>query len=354
MSYDDIMMSIPANHVKRLREALGWSQETLAEKAGISRSGLSAIEACRLVPSVVAALAVSRALNCSVEMLFGMATDLPAEVAWAFPPIENQRRFWQARVGQQLLAYPVEDSNQDLTWHDGVADEGQLFRIPGDLPENTLVIASCDPAARLLAAEYTERTRFRLLILRRGSGEALKLLNAGLVHAAGIHLSHGSQNSQNRAAAKKQLKGDFQLVHVARWEEGLAMRTDLKARKSNELLSQKLRWIGREEGSGARQCLDEVLAGRVAPKWEALDHSGVVNAILSGWADVGPCVRLSADEGGLKFISVRHEDCDLCFPTAYESDPRILALLQTLRSTMFRARLAELPGYDTKRTGELR
>jgi len=64
-------------------------------------------------------------------------------------------------------------------------------------------------------------------------------------------------------------------------------------------------------------------------------------------------LRLTSEEAGLKFIKMHAKDYDLCFASEIESDPRLAALLATLRSRRFRTRLAELPGYASDRTGEL-
>lgn len=49
----------------------------------------------------------------------------------------------------------------------------------------------------------------------------------------------------------------------------------------------------------------------------------------------------------------REEDCDLCYPAEYASDPRIRALVAAVRSASYCADLGALPGYDTAETGEL-
>jgi molybdate-binding protein len=117
--------------------------------------------------------------------------------------------------------------------------------------------------------------------------------------------------------------------------------------------SKNLRWIGREAGSGARQCLDELFESRTQPRREARDHRGVAEAIRCGWADVGVCVRIVSEEAGLEFLSVRDETYDVCFPTASTSDPRIAALIEAVRSESYRQVLGELPGYDTDEAGQL-
>jgi molybdate-binding protein len=116
----------------------------------------------------------------------------------------------------------------------------------------------------------------------------------------------------------------------------------------------KLRWVGREAGSGARRCLDELLGTRTPPRRLATDHRGVAEAVRGGWADAGICLRLVGEEAGLGFLTVRHEDYDLCFPSRLEGDHRVEALIRAVRSASYRTALGELPGYDSRRTGELR
>jgi molybdate-binding protein len=113
-----------------------------------------------------------------------------------------------------------------------------------------------------------------------------------------------------------------------------------------------LRWVGREEGSGARQCLDELLGGRTPPRRLASDHRGVAEAVRSRWADAGVCLRLVSEEAGLDFLHVREEIYDLCFPDRWKGDHRIQALLHVVRSQSYRTAMGELPGYDSAETGK--
>ena len=83
----------------------------------------------------------------------------------------------------------------------------------------------------------------------------------------------------------------------------------------------------------------------------AADHRGVAEAVRSGWADAGVCLRLVSEEAGLDFLGVRQEAYDLCFPTRWEGDPRLQALVQAVRSPAYRRSLGELPGYDSTAAG---
>ena len=213
-------------------------------------------------------------------------------------------------------------------------------------------MASCDLAAGLLAHEFTRLSGFRLLILHRSSSQALDLLRRGFVQVAGLHLATAKNVKGNAAAAKAALGTGYSLLKLATWQEGVAVGSGVASPSMQALLRSRLRWVGREAGSGARLCQDELLDHRPQPRRSAKDHRGVADAIRCGWADVGVCVRLASEEAGLRFIKVRDEAYDLCFPTAQENDPRLRALFQTVRSANYRRLLSELPGYDCRTAGE--
>jgi len=342
------------NRVNTLRRQRGWSQEVLAQKAGISRAAVSAIEIHRLVPSVAAALALAGALDCRVEDLFGAASIDLEELAWAWPPTNEPCRVWRARVGGRLVLFPVEQTAAGVIPHDGLFEHGAVKWHGSALPENTLVMASCDPAAGLLTHEFAAASAFRLLVLHRSSREALELLSQGLVDVAGVHLATARNEHANAEAAKSILGEGHSLLKVALWQEGLAVGPKVTASSVRALLRSKARWVGRDVGSGARQCQDELLHDAPQPRRVAKDHRGVAEAVRNGWADVGVCLQLVSEEAGLRFITVREETYELCFARANETDPRLRALKEAVRSAAYRTLLEELPGYDPAECGDLR
>lgn len=381
MPNDDVSQ----NRVRVLRLARDWSQAELAERAGISRAAVSAIEGQRLVPSVAAALSLAGVLECSVEELFGPSatisrTDTTAE--WAWKPEESNPfaisqsahaswfvadealRYWCANVQGRVLVYPVEATPLGVIPHDGLGRPEHVSfllssgkTVSGEaarrLAEKTLVIAGCDPAAGLLARIYEQATGYRMLVVPRSSRKALTLLEQGLVHVAGVHLSAANQYGGNVTSVKEVVSRPVRLLHVTEWDAGIAIGSGTSANTVRGLLREKLTWIGREPGSGARQCLDELFQNRPAPKRMASDHRGVAEAIRCGWADAGVCLRLVAEEAGLRFLPIRTEGYDFCFARADEDDPRIQALLRVIQSPELRRLIAELPGYDSRRAGEL-
>lgn len=323
-------------------------------RAGVPRSSVSAIEAGRLTPSVTAALAVAQALECSVEELFGSGDKKTgADVAWAWEPLLDRDRYWEAEVGGCKWLYPVEALPGSAWAHDGFCREKVLHERGDWEPTQTLVLAGCDPAAGLLAAEYAAASGFRLLAFTRGGGVALELLQQGLVHVAALHRSTAEQPHRNEQTVREKLGGGHCLLRSADWVEGIALAAQDHTRSVSACARQVRQWAMREPGSAARECLDDLLGKPQASKHILLSHQAVVEAVRGGWAEAGVCVRLCAEEAGLRFLPVRTESLDLCFSAAMERDPRVQALIRLLRSRVYRRLIDELPGYDASHTGEM-
>jgi molybdate-binding protein/DNA-binding XRE family transcriptional regulator len=337
--------------LKAHRLRAGWSQEELARISGLSRAGVSAVETGRLIPSAAAALALAGALGCRVEDLFRLGAPFEAPAEWAWRSVVAASRYWRVDVGGVVRLYPAEPTIAGLVAHDGVANEPASADSGARDPRTTLVLAGCDPAAGFLAEELSREAVIRLLALPRSSRAALGLLAKDLVHAAGVHLAHDGRT--NEAAARAIVTEPFHLLHIAQWEEGIAFAPSLRLASSRAAAGGRLRWVGREPGSAARQCLDELLEGRRAPRRIASDHRGVAEAIRQGWANAGVCIRLVGEEAGLGFLSLRRERYDLCILDRRIGDPRIQALIRAVRSPTFRSALGALPGYDCRETGEI-
>lgn len=191
----------------QLRRARGWSQADLALRAGIARTTISAIEGQRLTPSVTAALALARTLECSVEELFGASGTVsqPEGTKWAWEPTAEPCRYWEAEVAGRRWLYPVEATAVSGVPQDGVWQGGIERDTGSNASANTLVMACCDPSAGLLAGEYARASGFRMLVLQRGGAAALDLLQRGLVHVAGVHRSTTDHPGRNAETVRERL-----------------------------------------------------------------------------------------------------------------------------------------------------
>ena len=344
---------ISTSPVQTRRLARQWSQAELAERTGISRAAVSAIEGERLSPSVATALALAAVFECSVEELFGHGGISKSRGSdWAWSPRGETSRYWEAEIGHHRLLYPVEAVTLNPCPHDGIWQNGVLH---GNSPaaEQTLVMASCDPAAGLLAAEYARASGFRLLIFPRGGQTALELLRQKLVHVAGLHYSTEDAPNRNVETVRAHMISDCQLLRSVKWQSGIALASDDRSRSPESVARRHLRWAAREPGSAARECLDELLGRRSFDGREVGGHASVAEAVRSGWAEAGVCVKFSAEEAGLNFLPLRNETLDFCFPASLQRDARIQALVRLVRSRAWRQLVSELPGYDARETGEI-
>lgn len=344
-----------SNRTRNLRLKLGLTQAQLAEKAGISRTGVTAVENNKLVPSVAVALAIAKVLDTTVEHLFGSSdsdedADARKSEVWALAPSLGSKVCWYAEVRGRTILVPALSVSAPAFPPDRIVDSPSINNVRSRA-EKTLVVASCDPAAGMLASYFHSTTGMRLLPMTRSSSQAIEMLRDGLVHMAGIHYSTVDQPDRNSHYIKEQLGSGFEVVRVARWKEGIAVRTNCGIRSVRAATNAKLTWIGREPGSGARQCLDQLLKNRRTPRFIASNHRGVAESIKSGYADAGVCLQLACAEAGLDFIPVQVEAYDICFPSEIAGDRRIQGLISTLRSKNYRNLLNELPGYDSSETG---
>jgi molybdate-binding protein len=233
--------------------------------------------------------------------------------------------------------------------HDALVEgQGLSTRVS---PVPTVVVAGCDPAIGLLQRALREKGGVRLIALYRSSEQALRLLASGLVHAAGVHLSGASLD--NAESVRRLIGNGYRLLRVADWETGLAVAGRARPRTEPARLA-RLRWASREVGSGARRLQDRLLQGRsLRSELLAAGHEEVAQMVRMGVAEAGVCIRLAADEARAGFSSLGWEAYDLCLSDDAALDPAAEALVAAVHSQQFRSKLSELPGYDTRHTGEL-
>jgi putative molybdopterin biosynthesis protein len=119
--------------------------------------------------------------------------------------------------------------------------------------------------------------------------------------------------------------------------------------------------VNRQRDAGTRILLDALLAreGVAAQSLAGYDriefsHLAVAQLVANGSADAGLAIRAAAQAFGLGFVPVAFEPYDLALPAASLDEPRIAALLATLRDPSFRTDVERLGGYDTTAAGSVR
>ncbi|MCS7256495.1 MAG: substrate-binding domain-containing protein [Thermomicrobium sp.] len=356
-------------NVRARRQALGLTQQQLAERAGISRQTLVAIEAGRLTPSVTIALRLARALDCTVEELFALPAPSLVEATLAGgepepPPVPFRVRL--ARVGPKLVAWPA---LSEMGEAEGVVRERRGERVLAEplvdpaAMERTLVLAGCDPALAVLASHLQRWHRdLRVIWVPTGSRSALRALARGTVHLAGTHLWDPETSDFNVPEVRRELAGrPVVVVTLSRWTEGLGLApgNPKGITALADLTRPDVRLVNREPGSGSRTTLDAFLArDGVDPESlhgydrELRGHRAVAEAIASGLADAGPLVLPVARSFGLAFLPLLEERYDLVVPEELLGWPPIRDLLDLVASRPIRRELEAL-GYAVEESGRL-
>ncbi len=372
-----------SNHLRSLRIRKGFSQGELAVRAGITRQAVSSIESNRYLPTTTVALHLALVLACRVEDLFSLAaTDdivagklighlLQSDIKTS--PI----RVKVSKVGSKTVVRPLTELGEVLSFTipaDGyiVEPHGQAsgaivhVKLSRDRQaiEQAISVAGCDPAI-FLAGEHMRRRKDQTSLVgwTMGSMAALRALQRGEVHVAGVHLFDPTTGESNLPFLRRALKGlNYDVVTFATWEEGLLVRTGnpKSIRAVSDIADPSVTLVNREEGAGARLLLDQRLraAGINSDRVNGYgtivaSHLEIARAIANRHADVGIGIRSAAQLFELDFIPLQAARYDLVVPKAYlKSHPTLAHFFETLVSRPFRNEIEALGGYDTSKTGK--
>jgi len=348
----------------RVRQKRALSQVGLAQLAGISRQSLHQIEHARSVPGVDVALRLARALDCSVEELFGEQPEitLRTELYGKY----STSRVAVAQVGGRFISYPLTAAQHALRADALIADtevgdEKQLdvrLLVPHADIEQHLVLQGCSPALGLLANYYTYSSRTgRALWLVGSNADALAALSDQKIHVAALH---GPETADGHPAPSRRHKLAHRSVCLAHWQLGLLCRKQPKASilGVGDLCRKGLRIANRAAGARAQQLLEQqlkqsglpVALGRVSTL-QMSSHLTMAEAIALNRADVGVASLDSALLYDLHFVPLAHERIDLVCASHAQDNPALQRLFQLVTEAPMRKELESL-GYETTHTGQ--
>ncbi len=150
----------------------------------------------------------------------------------------------------------------------------------------------------------------------------------------------------------------FVFIHLVDREVGLAVRHGVNLSSLRGI--RRLRLASRPATAGVRSAFDVELR-RCELDPEALharsallpSHLEVVCAVARGDADVGLASAAWAERTGLSFRPLFREAYGLVLRATDLGDPRVVRLCETAQGASFLRQLADVAGYDTRKTGAI-
>ena len=276
------------------------------------------------------------------------------------------------RVGSRWVISPqskgagVQMSGVRANAYIKVPSESEGFEA-GGLVEARLMVPAAEAAKALLItgshdsvinylADLIRPQGLSLLSTHVGSMGGILALKKNECHAAPTHLL-ADDGSYNTLYMKKFMpETDVELLCIAERQQGIVSRDGLSFQ---DLPGRQ--FINRQRGSGTRMLLDYKIrkagidpASIMGYDREVTTHIAVALAVKSGEADAGMCAYSAAKALSLPFVSVATERYELAFRKEHMKDPRLVALVDAIRSPEFREILTRLGGYETAETGRQR
>jgi len=321
------------------RVAAGLTQAQLAERAGLSRALVSAVELGRHQPRIDAALALARALGTTAEELFGgRGTAPPVDAITGVAPAPGSP-VRVGFVGTRAVTSPPRDGGEGWETVDAVAGGPELDLLTRR--GSSLVVAGCEPALVLLERMLLERGT-RAMAIGASSASALEALRSGRLHAAAVHFPEGTPH---RALSPPKLR-----VHLARWRVGLAAPEGSRRGWWRAALDGRTPVVQREPGAAAQAAFERAAHRKAIRGPRAAGHLAASrHSIATGLPAV--TIEPAAAAVGAAFHALETHAVELWVSDAHATDPACAMLLELVSSLAFRRTLEQVGGYDLARTG---
>ena len=247
----------------------------------------------------------------------------------------------------------------------GQTADVRLLRPFDEIRNSLVVIGSHDPLideiAQLMHAMWPELS---VASTHVGSMGAIVAAKRGENHCGGIHLLDEATGEYNTAYLEKHFpKGGVRQVECVYRQQGLmvAPGNPLGIQSLADLALPERRYVNRQKGSGTRILADYVCkqegidcAKIYGYDHEEFTHTAVAALVDAGSADAGMGIYSAAKMYGLGFVPVCEEQYDLLIPDYAWDTPMVQALVDTLQSPAFRARMEQLGGYRLDQPGRIR
>lgn len=296
---------------------------------------------------------------------WGLITAWSERIGQPLVTKEQGRGTKLTELGERLL-WIEERISARLTPHleSAVSEvEQQLNELLKDANPGITMFASHD----LVLAELREFLRTRagpkLDVRFVGSLESVVALCKGRCELAGFHIPEGALGREILRKYEPWLKPRAQrVIYFVGRHQGLIVPAG-NPRGINtikDIATKHARFINRQRGSGTHLAFERMLQDQGIDRaeingyyTEEFTHLAVAAAVASGVADVGIGIEAAARRLKLDFIPLFLEDYYLVGKRETIERDDIKEIVTSLKSPKFAEHVSGIPGYDTKRTGEI-
>lgn len=279
--------------------------------------------------------------------------------------LERGRGAKLSALGEKLLSFEQQAQNKM---------QPELNLLAADINQALAVELDCVGNERLrmfashgiVVAEFIDllqqQPALDVAVETRGSLDALRLLSSGQSEVAGFHFPLEKIKAELAPLYRTWLDPQrHTLLLLATRQQGLITdrANSKKIQTIADLSKRSVRLVNRQRGSGTRTIFDFLLSREGIPVrdvsgygHEEFTHLAVAAMIASGSADAGLGIKAAAEKFALNFIPLLNEAYVLAVVNDGPHD-HVARLRELLKSEPFRKRVADVPGYDTSRAGQL-
>ncbi|MDD1694906.1 MAG: molybdopterin biosynthesis protein, partial [Methanoregula sp.] len=226
---------------------------------------------------------------------------------------------------------------------------------PGSIERTLILTGTLDPALEELANLAHDEGLY-IHATNPGNTAGFLALSNNTCHAAPLVLPARSPLTSYKSLIKFPDDGELAFIHVATIEMGIVSRDGLNVADLTHI-----RFINTRKDTPSRVVLDALLdAEGINPAQvngylqEVHGSPAVAAAIRNGFADAGICTSGIASACGLRFVPVAYEDYELAVRQELLTDPRIVMLINLIRSPAYHTLLRKIGGYATDKIGMIR
>lgn len=235
----------------------------------------------------------------------------------------------------------------------------------GLLHDRLIISGGDDPLLYRTILRYSESLGNKALITYTPTGTraGLSLLNAGKVDSCCMHWGPENESHRRHPSLLQQYPRhhDWVLIRAFKREQGLIFNSAHlgKSPQIPEIFDRKYRWSLRQQGSGAKRFLMEVLSRHglnddmLDITSTALSEREAAASITLQKADISAGTRAIANEFGLDFISLGWQAIDFVIPRNIWFRHLFQNLINEIHSDPGLKLAGELGGYDLAQCGDL-